>query len=293
MLDLYRFIEKNPLFHQFNVDELLFTAYDCQIEEEKLDYWVEKNYFCYIVRGEVKWTTLHDDHFLQVGDAAFLRKGAHRIAKIAKGDFCALLIFMPDEFIKSVISEDLSNRFKHSLEGLTESIIPLTVDQTLLDYFQTLLRYFSQSTPPAKSLLKIKFKELIINIVTGRHNPKLAQYFLEIFLRNKRALKPTMEENFRFNLKLEDFAKLSGRSLSTFNRDFLKEYGISPGKWLRSRRVQYGKFLLATKGLSINEVAYEAGFQNTSHFIKVFKSYYQCTPMTFRKSINAPGQVSA
>jgi AraC-like DNA-binding protein len=45
-----------------------------------------------------------------------------------------------------------------------------------------------------------------------------------------------MEENFSFNLKLEEFARLSMRSLSAFKRDFQQVYQTSPGKWLLGKR---------------------------------------------------------
>ena len=44
----------------------------------------------------------------------FLKKGAHRVYKILNGDFCALLIFVPDEFIASVMKNDIPTNFKDS-----------------------------------------------------------------------------------------------------------------------------------------------------------------------------------
>jgi|GEM_PF-4784924 len=53
-----------------------------------------------------------------------------------------------------------------------------------------------------------------------------------------------MEEHFFFNLKLKEYAELSGRSLPTFNRDFIKTYGTTPGGWLKNKRLNYAKYLL-------------------------------------------------
>jgi AraC-like DNA-binding protein len=91
-----------------------------------------------------------------------------------------------------------------------------------------------------------------------------------------------MEENFTFNLRLEDYAKLCGRSLATYKRDFQRIYGTSPGKWLKNKRLEYGKFLLETTELNINEITMDTGFENTSHFVKAFKDRYQHPPLKFR-----------
>lgn len=252
MLDFYKFVENNPNFRQFNVDELLFTAYDCPIEVSPLDYFVEKNYFCYIIKGGLRWKTLKDEYSFHIGDAVFLKKGAHRVYKVLNGEFCALLIFMPDQFIESVIKNDVRYNGASPQKTATDSVIPLE-DQTLLDYFNTILNYFSQSSAPSKSLLNIKFKELIVNIVTGHRNPNLKAYFNEVSHSHKTSIKTIMDHIFAFNLKVEDYAKLSGRSLNTFKRDFANTYQTSPGKWLKNKRLAYAKYLLETTDLNIND----------------------------------------
>ena len=285
MIYFYEFVENNFLFRQLNVDDVLFTAYDCPLEGSPVDYYVQKNYFCYVHVGGGRWKTPTKEYTFKAGDAAFLKKGAHRVYKILNGDFCALLIFVPDEFIASVMKNECRLNSNGTKIKFTDSVIPLNLDKTLKDYFETLLSYFSLKTPPSKSLLNVKFKELIINVVTSGYNPEATNCFMEISLNGKRALKPIMEEHFIFNLKLKQFAKLSGRSLATFNRDFFKLYKMTPARWLKKKRLEYGKFLLETTDMNINEIALDIGFENTSHFIKSFKVYYNNSPLRFKKSL--------
>jgi transcriptional regulator GlxA family with amidase domain len=51
------------------------------------------------------------------------------------------------------------------------------------------------------------------------------------------------------------------------------------------RRLKYGKFLLETTDLNVNQVSLESGFENTSHFIKSFKEMYQYPPLHFKKTL--------
>ena len=285
MLYFEDFIKNNPSFKKFEVDELLFSAYDCPLEGSPIDYWVNKNYFCYIIRGGAKWKTPNDEYILEVGDAAFLTKGAHRVFKILNGEFCALLIFMPDYFIRSVIKDEIRIVGNQSDVSQADSVVPLKLNQSLHDYFNTLLNYFSEPIPPSKHLLKIKFKELIINLVTSGYNPVLSNYFKELTTSSKKAISPIMEEHFFFSLKLADYARLSGRSLTTFKRDFEKAFNSSPGRWLKNKRLEYSKFLLETTDLNIREITAESGFENTSHFSKVFKEKYKHSPLQLRKHL--------
>ncbi len=285
MLDFSDFLINNPAFRRFEVDELLFAAYDCPLEGSPIDYWVDRNYFCYVIHGGALWKTPTGEYTLKVGDGAFLKKGAHRVFKILTGEFCALLMFAPDNFIGSVVREDIGLRQMNTNVGQADSVVPLELNQTHHTYFSSVLDYFSLDTPPSKSLLKLKFKELIIQLTSTTGNPVLTNFFIELASGKRKALEPIMQEHFVFNLKLADFAKLSGRSLATFKRDFEKTFHTSPGKWLKNKRLNYSKFLLETTTLNINEIALESGFENTSHFIRVFKERYDCSPLKLRKSL--------
>ena len=44
-----------------------------------------------------------------------------------------------------------------------------------------------------------------------------------------------MEKNFMFNMPLEKFGYLTGRSLTIFKRDFRKLYNITPQRWLTQK----------------------------------------------------------
>lgn len=71
--------------------------------------------------------------------------------------FCALLIFVPDDFIKSVLNKYVSECSKiNQAVDEKQSIIPIYVDGSLSGYFMSMMSYFPKDTPPSKNLLTIK-----------------------------------------------------------------------------------------------------------------------------------------
>ena len=44
------------------------------------------------------------------------------------------------------------------------------------------------------------------------------------------------------------------------------------------------KCLLNTSKLNISEIAFDSGFENVSHFSRIFKKKYNCSPLQYRKS---------
>lgn len=87
-----------------------------------------------------------------------------------------------------------------------------------------------------------------------------------------------MEKNFMFNMSLAKFSYLTGRSLTTFKRDFNKIYGMTPQRWLTGRRLELAYYQLTEKQKRPIEVCHETGFENLSHFSYAFKKKYGCAP---------------
>ncbi|SKA03713.1 AraC-type DNA-binding protein [Chitinophaga eiseniae] len=87
-----------------------------------------------------------------------------------------------------------------------------------------------------------------------------------------------MEKNFMFNLPLEKFGYLTGRSLTTFKRDFQKSFHSTPQRWLTQKRLELAHYQLAEKNARPVDVCYEVGFENLSHFSFAFKKHFGYTP---------------
>lgn len=87
-----------------------------------------------------------------------------------------------------------------------------------------------------------------------------------------------MEKNFMFNMPLEKFGYLTGRSLTTFKRDFQKAFHSTPQRWLTKKRLELAHYELAGKNKKPVEVYYETGFENLSHFSYAFKKQFGYAP---------------
>jgi AraC-like DNA-binding protein len=87
-----------------------------------------------------------------------------------------------------------------------------------------------------------------------------------------------MEKNYMFNMSLERFGYLTGRSLTTFKRDFKKAFNTTPQKWLTQKRLELAHYELSEKKRKPVDVCYEIGFENLSHFSYVFKKHFGYSP---------------
>jgi AraC-like DNA-binding protein len=286
LMNMYETIRENLHFNKFSVGELLFVEYKCPIEQESAGVWTPMDYFVHALSGRKTWRTTEGAWTLEKGQTLFFKKGACVLHQDFKDDFCLLVFFVSDDFIRDVVRE-VSGQLSTRQEGgaLHKGAIIINGDVTLAAYFQSMLTYFTGTAKPPESLLTLKLKELIVSILLGGNNPELAAYFQSLLKSDAPPLSQIMEANFCYNLALEDFAKLSHRSLSTFKRDFRKYYNQPPGKWLLQKRLEYSAVLLRNPALNVSQVALDCGFEDLSHFSRAFKEKFGTSPANFRKDV--------
>lgn len=87
-----------------------------------------------------------------------------------------------------------------------------------------------------------------------------------------------MERNYMFNMPMDKFGYLTGRSVATFRRDFKKAFNSTPQKWLTEKRLKLAHYKLEQKREKPIDVYFETGFENLSHFSHAFKSHFGYPP---------------
>lgn len=251
------------------------------------DLWAQNNYVFYVVDGRKVWHTAHGSYDLKRGSCVFIQKGASIIEQFFDIGFCLVLFFIPDQFIcETLKSRSIPIRKMDKNYG---TVIPLNTNDTLETFFLSISSYFGSTKEPDKGLLELKFRELILTLADDPHNAELLSYFCSLMHEPQSvSLQRIMEDNYCFNLMLEQYAELCNRSLSAFKRDFQKVMHTTPGKWLLEKRLTHALQLLADKEKNVNEVAFESGFENASHFTRSFKERYQATPSEMRKKLPSP-----
>jgi len=98
-----------------------------------------------------------------------------------------------------------------------------------------------------------------------------------------------MQNNFAFNLTLEEYAKLACKSVATFKREFKKTFNDTPAKWVLRKKLKFATELLENTSLTVGEICFECGFENQTHFSRVFKEKMSVSPLQFRTNLQTAG----
>jgi AraC-like DNA-binding protein len=282
LYNLYTHISTNLVrFRRFSCGESLLTIFNCGLKNKYEDLWSHHNYIIYVVEGRKIWHTPHGSYDLREGSCVFVRKGASIVEQFFDTEFCFFLFFVPDEFICEVLKRKSTPIHKSGKRY--EPIISIDNNAAVQTFFQSMLAYFDAHGEPDQSLLELKFRELILTIADNPTNREVLSYFCSLLQEpQSTSLQRVMDDNYCFNLKLEEFARLSSRSLSAFKRDFLRLYKISPGKWLLEKRLSHALHLLSNMGKTVSEAAFESGFESASHFSRSFRQRFGASPASIK-----------
>ncbi len=166
---------------------------------------------------------------------------------------------------------DVRNRLQPEQKIYSFSNHPL-----LTSCLTSLIPYFDVEGEFPEELASLKITEAIS--ILRMINPGVDSVLANFDTPGKIDLINFMQRNFMFNMSLEKLGYLTGRSLSTFNRDFKKLFNTTPQKWLTDKRLELAHYQLSEKRKKPTEVYLEVGFEDLSHFSFSFKKKYGISP---------------
>jgi AraC-like DNA-binding protein len=205
--------------------------------------------------------------------------GKNQLGQITKTplpgeDYETVVISLQEDLLRKIALED-QVEIKHKYTGASNLHIP--ANDFLRGYFQSVIPYVrnpEQKIPAAIEELKVKEAvKLLLHVM-----PELSGFLFDFSEPYKIDLEKFMLKNFYFNVPVEKFAQLTGRSLAGFKRDFKKTFGTSPRQWLQERRLKEARYLIEKKNRKPSAIYLDLGFETLAHFSHSFKKMFGKAP---------------
>lgn len=228
--------------------------------------------------------TLNGEGEIEISNKVYsLKKGDAFIVDIP-GNHCYRLPPTSKEWdiIYLEFSKEALPLFK-KLYGMKGNIIHLDIDGNLAKlivniYEKAVNNEFTDIYQNSKYAYEF-IMNLISYFLEQNHNKKLPSRI--------EASKKFIDENYNKNIGLEDIAEYVNLSKYHFTREFEKEVGMTPGKYITKARIKKSmELLLFSKDMNIEEIALEVGYNCGNYFSKVFKKYLGISPKEYREYNN-------
>lgn len=259
-------------------EQKLPVQYSCYFSRSRAgEQFIPEHAIGYVVSGLLELNDGTQTKTFKKGDLYFCRR--NNLNKYTKypedgGEFRSVSIFFEQDMLRNFSLEYGCRSEQHVLPFAFQLLPPTAL---LTGYMEALSSYESVfQQQDAGALLLLKQKEAILLLL--RVKPVLKDVLFDFSEPGKIDLEAFMNRNYHFNVALKRFAHLTGRSLSTFKRDFEKIFGNTPSRWLLQRRLKEAFYLIKEQRKPASDVYLDLGFEDLSHFSYAFKKEFGIAP---------------
>ncbi|MFK7948749.1 MAG: helix-turn-helix domain-containing protein [Saprospiraceae bacterium] len=252
---------------------------------DEVEIYYPSTFLIYVEQGNLH--IKHNQQLNTFGTGSFCLVKKYTKAKYFKtyspeeGQTKTYSFALPNEFIRKIIHENYTQN--KNIKPITERVITLEPNHLLLGVMRSIKTYVDGGHSLETDLLEMKTKEALMAIV--KSNADLATVFKDYSLAERADLVEFMNYSYLFNIPLKILAKQSGRSLSTFNREFKSLFNTTPHRWIHHKRLEKARNLLLTTNESVSKVYLEVGFEDLAHFSKSFKKAFGINPSQIKRFI--------
>lgn len=189
--------------------------------------------------------------------------------------------------LKKEVLIDFIKQVKGDYSNDTAILPDITVHpfgDRLKAFLSSLKPYFIDNDTVDKGLFKMKILELLYDL--SQLNPNFLLQLVEINQTITSDIVNVIEDNYYKPCGIADLAFMSGRSLSTFRREFFTLFQTTPARWIQEKRLSKARDLFKATDLSIADVCYEVGYENISHFSRLYKKHFGFNPSETKSQKN-------
>jgi len=276
MIKILKFKEifnNGALFHIANTTFFGFEKYALHSHDFHEFIIVEEGILKHTINNHIEELKTHTLYLIKPSDI-------HSISNSSRSEKVKIINFavMNSAFYKSIKYLDID---KSNIANKT--IIPTELWASF-KYAIVELNNLQNSNKNNKKFIDILTKNLINSLLIRLSiNTKKAENNVPLWLITARE---KMLESNNIQQGLSKFISVSNRTQEHLNRSMKKYYGITPTIFINELRLQYASRLLVSTNFNIESIMYKSGFENMSHFSRLFKKYFNTTPSKFRFKSN-------
>lgn len=255
---------------------VLFYSYFSAMRKDKVAF-LEHSTLVLQVSGHFTMETASEKFSITQGEMLLIRR--NQLGELTKTplngeDYQTIVICLKEELLRQIALEE---QIEIGRKYIGPSNILIPGNDFLNAFFQSVIPYVRHSEEKithAVGLLKVK--EVVLLLLHTM--PELEDFLFDFSEPYKMDLEKFMLNNYHFNIPVEKFARLTGRSLAGFKRDFQKTFDTSPRHWLLDKRLIEARHLIEKKNRKPSAIYLELGFESLSHFSHSFKKKFGKAP---------------
>ncbi len=262
---------------------ILIYDYKSFTEISKQQVLLNKNTFSFLQEGTKE--VFFDNSAYAINNSQFLlMKSGHCLMteKLSNDSiyYRSVLFFFSDEEVLKFIRKF---KLETSNSKRLYSTYSFNYDSFIKRFVHSLLDISNLSKSIQENILKAKFEEIMLYLIDLKGLDFLYSLINNRDNQNQKFIQ-TIESNRLNKLTIKELSFLSNMSVSTFKREFKKNFHSSPSKWFQDKRLEHSAFLLKNELRRPSDIFEEIGYENLSNFIQAFKTKFGVTPKQYQSN---------
>lgn len=160
--------------------------------------------------------------------------------------------------------------------------IQLHDEDNLLGHLFEMILCETKREHPEPMLIEQEMKTLLTMLLRNQSEVKMREGSLAYVIQYIHA-------HSAERITLEQLAQLEHISKSYLSRQFKRQTGMTVIAYLNQLRIEKAKRMLTGSELTVNEIAYQAGFESPKYFYRIFRALTGESPAGFRREYGANG----
>lgn len=171
----------------------------------------------------------------------------------------------------------------HNVYEIPVVYIPSEASAAMQGIVGQIKEELKQDDSGMEEMLRILLKQLIIKATRlwkAEHHVTNEQARQEVEF--SRTFSQLVEWNYMKHHTVADYADMLHITPKGLNKRIARYSQTSPNELIKNRIILEAKRLLAHTSLSVKEIGYKLGYEDTSYFIRLFTKQAQASPQSFR-----------
>ena len=239
--------------------------------------------FFYVLNGSFTTVQANGPHQVHEKEGLIKNNCGNFISQFEPGkngkDYEAVVTYLYPDVFREIYNNEVPSFLNKEIASSPKKLVG---DHLLDDFIKGMTIYFQNHELIDDDLVQLKLKELVMILLKSKYYESVHDLFNTIFATGKNEFRAVVENNLFSPINMEEIAFLANKSLSTFKRDFKKEFDETPSRYIKVRRLERAAELLLSTEEPVSGIGYDCGFQDATTFSTSFLEHFGSSPSKYR-----------
>jgi len=257
-------------------EKTAFAHHELKAGDEFRNSDLPLNFILFVLGGMLEIScNQYENRRIQSDQMILLVRTSSIHIRVLKKTTLYLMYF--DSFLSSC-DQQLFNAYLPDTEKISYDFMPTTIPQPIVLFLEQ-MHFFQKQKIDCMHLNGIKHREFFILLRQFCPREDLVSFISPLIGRSLYFRNKVMEKYALLgNGRVTEFASLVGMGKKNFEKQFRKEFGSSPAKWMLEEKAKRLYIFLQGPDITIADAMDQFYFNSSAHFNRFCIRYFKTTP---------------